>query len=128
MSSEADDIKAAAAELTHAMSQLVRVIDAAGDEGAAVGSIPAQLPDELERLAARLERGRGIRRLTAHQLTRWRQLVLWFDEAPSGAARADRSARRTRCRAILSNARPWTGQSSFQYRNPGIPRGRKAAT
>jgi hypothetical protein len=53
MSTE-DDIKAAAAELTHAMSQLVRALDAAGDEGVAVGSIPQQLPEELERLAARL--------------------------------------------------------------------------
>ena len=60
MSSQADDIKAAAAELTHAMSQLLRAIDAAGDEGAAVGSIPAQLPDELERLAARLNAAGGF--------------------------------------------------------------------
>ncbi|MGA2305368.1 MAG: hypothetical protein ABSH29_14350 [Acidimicrobiales bacterium] len=60
MSSQADDIKAAAAELTHAMSQLLRAIDAAGDEGAAVGSIPSQLPDELERLAARLNAAGGF--------------------------------------------------------------------
>jgi hypothetical protein len=42
------------------MSQLLRAIDAAGDEGAAVGSIPAQLPDELERLAARLNAAGGF--------------------------------------------------------------------
>ena len=59
MSTE-DDIKAAAAELTHAMSQLVRAIDAAGDESAAVGSIPQSLPEELERLAARLNAAGGF--------------------------------------------------------------------
>jgi hypothetical protein len=59
MSTE-DDIKAAAAELTHAMSQLVRAIDATGDEGAAVGSIPEELPEELERLAARLNAAGGF--------------------------------------------------------------------
>jgi hypothetical protein len=55
-----DDIKAAAAELTHALSQLVRAIDAAGDERAAAGSIPEQLPGELERLAARLNAAAGF--------------------------------------------------------------------
>jgi hypothetical protein len=55
-----DDIKAAAAELTHAMSQLVRAIDAAGDERAAAGSIPDALPEELERLAARLNAAGGF--------------------------------------------------------------------
>jgi hypothetical protein len=59
MSTE-EDIKAAAAGLTHAMSQLVRAIDAAGDESAAVASIPQQLPEELERLAARLNAAGGF--------------------------------------------------------------------
>jgi hypothetical protein len=59
MSTE-DDIKAAAEGLTHAMSQLVRAIDAAGDEGAAVAGIPQQLPEELERLAARLNAAGGF--------------------------------------------------------------------
>jgi hypothetical protein len=59
MSTE-DDIKAAVAELTHAMSQLVRAIDAAGDEGAAVGGIPEALPEELERLAERLNAAGGF--------------------------------------------------------------------
>jgi hypothetical protein len=58
MSAE-DDIKAAVAELTHAMSQLVRAIDAAGDEGAA-GGIPEALPEQLERLAARLNAAGGF--------------------------------------------------------------------
>jgi hypothetical protein len=59
MSTE-DDIKAAAAELTHAMSQFVRTLDAAGDEAATVASIPQQLPEELERLAARLNAAGGF--------------------------------------------------------------------
>ena len=59
MSTE-DDIKAAAAVLTHALSQLVRAIDAAGDERAAVESIPPALPEQLERLAARLNAAGGF--------------------------------------------------------------------
>jgi hypothetical protein len=55
-----DDVKAAAAELTHAMSQLLRAIDASGDEGEAIAHVPAQLPEELERLTARLNAAGGF--------------------------------------------------------------------
>jgi hypothetical protein len=60
MSNENDDIKTAASTLTSAMSGLLRAIDAAGDEGAAAKDIPEQLPEELERLAARLNAARGF--------------------------------------------------------------------
>jgi hypothetical protein len=59
MSTESDEVKAAAEELTHAMSRLVRAIDGAG-EGEAAGGIPEKLPEELERLAARLSAARGF--------------------------------------------------------------------
>jgi len=60
MSVEDDNIKAAAARLTDAMSGLLRAIDAMADEGAASRDIPAELPEELERLAARLNAARGF--------------------------------------------------------------------
>jgi hypothetical protein len=56
-----DDIKSAASELTHAMSGLLRAVDAAGDDGTAAQGIPEDLPGELERLAARLSAARGLR-------------------------------------------------------------------
>ena len=60
MGTEADDIKSAASNLTHTMSGLLRAIDAAGDDGAAAPDIPEKLPEELERLAARLSAARGL--------------------------------------------------------------------
>jgi hypothetical protein len=54
MSNEDDSIKAAASKVTSAMSGLLRAIDAAADDGSAVRDIPEELPEELERLAARL--------------------------------------------------------------------------
>jgi len=60
MSSEDGNVKSAAAKLTDAMSGLVRAIDARGDERAAAGEIPEDLPEELERLAARLSAVRGF--------------------------------------------------------------------
>ena len=48
MSTESDEVTAAAAELTHAMSRLVRAIDASGGDGEAAGAIPEKLPEELE--------------------------------------------------------------------------------
>jgi hypothetical protein len=53
-------IKAAALNLTNAMSGLVRAIDAIKDDGAAARDVPEDLPDELERLAARLNAARGL--------------------------------------------------------------------
>lgn len=60
MSDEKDDIKTAASELTHAVSGLLRAIDAVGDDGAAVRDLPDELPGELERLVARLSAARGF--------------------------------------------------------------------
>lgn len=60
MSSGDSDIEAAASKLTDAMSGLLRAIDALGDEAAAAKDIPEELPDELERLAARLNAARGF--------------------------------------------------------------------
>ncbi|HEY1832397.1 MAG TPA: hypothetical protein VGG38_19325 [Acidimicrobiales bacterium] len=61
MSNENDDVKTAASKLIHAMEGLVRAIDTAADEGAATASIPEALPEELERLAARLDAASGLR-------------------------------------------------------------------
>jgi hypothetical protein len=55
-----DDIRTAASNLTHAMSGLLRAIDAVSDESAAAAQIPDELPEELERLAARLNAVRGF--------------------------------------------------------------------
>ena len=60
MSNENEDIKAAASTLTDALSGLVRAIDALADERAAASDIPDDLPDQLERLAARLNAARGF--------------------------------------------------------------------
>jgi hypothetical protein len=58
MSNEDNNIKTAASKLTEAMSGLLRAIDALADEGAAAKDIPEALPEELERLAARLSAAR----------------------------------------------------------------------
>jgi hypothetical protein len=60
MSSEDDGIKTAVTNLSDAMSALVRAIDARADESAAVKAIPEEVPDQLERLAARLNAARGL--------------------------------------------------------------------
>ncbi len=60
VSDEKDDIKTAASELTHAVSGLLRAIDAVGEDGAAVKDIPDELPEELDRLVARLNAARGF--------------------------------------------------------------------
>jgi hypothetical protein len=60
MSNENDNIKAAALDLTNAMSGLLRAIDAMTDEREAANDIPEELPAELERLAARLNAARGF--------------------------------------------------------------------
>jgi hypothetical protein len=57
--SKDDDVKAAASKLTAAMSELLRAIDAMGDEAAAAKDIPDDLPEQLERLVARLNGVRG---------------------------------------------------------------------
>ncbi|HEY1832415.1 MAG TPA: hypothetical protein VGG38_19415 [Acidimicrobiales bacterium] len=60
MSNGDDKVKAAASELTAAMSGLLRAIDAVGDDGAAAREIPEELPEELDRLVARLNAARGF--------------------------------------------------------------------
>ncbi len=60
MSNGNDDIKTAASKLTDAMSGLLRAIDSTADEAAAARDIPEGLPEELERLAARLDAARGF--------------------------------------------------------------------
>jgi hypothetical protein len=60
MRNESDDIKTAASELVHAMEGLLRAIDAVEDQGVAARDIPDALPEELERLAARLSAARGF--------------------------------------------------------------------
>jgi hypothetical protein len=60
VSNEDDNIKAAALKLSDAMSGLVRAMDAMSDEGAAGKDIPDELPEQLERLAARLNAARGF--------------------------------------------------------------------
>lgn len=59
MSTADDDIKTAVSNLTDAMSGLLRAIDKLGDDLAA-SDIPDELPDQLERLVARLNVARGF--------------------------------------------------------------------
>jgi hypothetical protein len=59
MSKETEAVTAAAAELTHAMSGLIKAIDAVGD-GEAAKHIPDGLPAELERLVARISADSGL--------------------------------------------------------------------
>jgi hypothetical protein len=54
MSTETEAVTTAAGELTHAMSSLVKAIDAVGDEGEAIKHLPDGLSAALERLAERI--------------------------------------------------------------------------
>jgi hypothetical protein len=54
VTTQTDEIEAAASELIHAMSRLVRAIDAVGDDGEATAHIPEAMPAALEELATRL--------------------------------------------------------------------------
>jgi hypothetical protein len=58
--SDETDVTTAASELTHAVSGLLRAIDALGDDRMAAKDIPDDLPEELERLVARLNAARGF--------------------------------------------------------------------
>jgi hypothetical protein len=60
VSDEKNDIKTAASELTNAVSGLLRAIDAVGDDGVAAKDLPDELPEELDRLVARLNAARGF--------------------------------------------------------------------
>jgi hypothetical protein len=59
MSDENNWVKTAAADLTTAMSGLLRALDAAADQSAAAKDLPEGLTEELERLSARLDALRG---------------------------------------------------------------------
>jgi hypothetical protein len=60
MSTQTDAVTTAAADLTHAMSRLVKAIDDLGDDGEAIKHIPQDLPDELGRLASRIGADSGL--------------------------------------------------------------------
>jgi len=60
MSSETDAVEDAAAALVHAMAQLVRTIDAVGDDGAAAAHIPDGAQEALGALAARVSAAKGF--------------------------------------------------------------------
>jgi hypothetical protein len=60
MTKETDAVTAAAADLTHAMSRLIKAIDDVGDDGEAAKHIPEDLPAELERLETRLSADTGL--------------------------------------------------------------------
>ncbi len=60
MSAETDELGAADTELVHAMSRLVRAIDAVGDDGQAARHVSADLPEALRQLAARLDAALGF--------------------------------------------------------------------
>ena len=54
MTKETDAVATAAADLTHAMSRLVKAIDDLGDDRLAVQHVPEDLAPELERLVGRM--------------------------------------------------------------------------
>ncbi len=60
MTTETDAIEAASTELAHAMARLVAAVDAIGDDGEASRYISKRMPEELERLAARLNAAQGL--------------------------------------------------------------------
>lgn len=59
MDSDAHEIEAAVADLTHAMTGLIRVIDAKGPDAVA-GHISDALSDALDELVSRLNAIRGF--------------------------------------------------------------------
>jgi hypothetical protein len=60
MSSETDEVEAAASDLTHAMARFVRAIDAVGDDSEAATHISEKVPEALEELAARMSAAQGF--------------------------------------------------------------------
>jgi hypothetical protein len=60
MSTETEAIATAAADLTHAMSRLVKAIDDLGDDREAMHHIPEDLSPELDRLVTRISAAQGL--------------------------------------------------------------------
>jgi hypothetical protein len=60
MTTETDAIEAADTELAHAMSQLLRAMDAVGDDGEAAHYISDRMPEALEELARRISAAQGL--------------------------------------------------------------------
>jgi hypothetical protein len=60
MSADAKAIETAAEGLAHAMAQLVRAIDAGGDDGEAAKYISDEMPHALEELASRISAAKGF--------------------------------------------------------------------
>jgi hypothetical protein len=60
MTTETDAVATAAADLTHAMSRLVKAIDDLGDDRLAMQHVPEDLAPELDRLVGRISADKGI--------------------------------------------------------------------
>jgi len=60
MTKETDAVAAAAAEVTHAMSRLVKAIDDVGDDREAFEHVPDELSPELDRLTTRISAAQGL--------------------------------------------------------------------
>ncbi len=60
MTTETDAVATAVAELTHAMSGLVKAIDGVGDEAEAAKHVPEDLVTALGRLIDRINAAQGL--------------------------------------------------------------------
>jgi hypothetical protein len=60
MTTETEAVTTAAADLTHAMSSLVKALDDVGDDGEATRHLPEEFSAALERLAARISAAQGL--------------------------------------------------------------------
>jgi len=60
MSTETEAIASASADLTHAMSRLVKAIDDLADDREAMRHVPDDLPPELDRLVTRISAAQGL--------------------------------------------------------------------
>jgi hypothetical protein len=60
MTTQTEAVATAAADLTHAMSKLVKAIDDVGDDGEAMQHLPEDLSPELDRLVARISAAQGL--------------------------------------------------------------------
>jgi hypothetical protein len=60
MTKETDAVVTAAADLTHAMSRLVKALDDVGDDREAFQHVPEDLSPELDRLTTRISAAQGL--------------------------------------------------------------------